>query len=580
MTKQMKEIVISGSTISEGIAIGKLFLLSSDEEIMVPQFAIQETEVDSEIERYRDAISSSRTDLKQLQVFLSDEGSEEAVTIIDTHIQMLEDPLMTTHVEEKISQMLQNTESVFRSVIGEYEEKFEKIEDTFFHQRLIDVKDLSHRILKHLHPKEEDDESIPANAVVFAKELVPSHTAEACVSKVCAFISEIGGATSHAALIARAKGLPYVANIKEEDLKEIEGCLVIVDGIDGKVILNPDISTLEKYTRLQNSILESLQNKLASLPKETITLDGQKIVMAANIEGISDFDHPYFGAAEEIGLFRSEFLFLQKEIFATSEDVQYALYRKIFDRAGDMPIVFRVLDIGGDKGFFQDTMQDEPNPALGCRAVRFLLQNKELFVRQLKALLRAACGRRASILIPLVSDISEVIEVKSLLKEIREEFDAKKIPYAEDVPIGLMIEVPSAVLTADTLAKECDFFSIGTNDLVQYTLALDRTNPMLSEHYHPAHPSILKLLKMVIDVAIKHGKKLSICGEMASNPLYTKLLLGLGVTNFSCAPRHIPKVQSKLLELRSEEAALFAEKVLKLEQFDEIEKALREDLID
>ncbi|PCI95583.1 phosphoenolpyruvate--protein phosphotransferase [Candidatus Aerophobetes bacterium] len=579
MKKQSEEIVISGSTISEGIAIGKLFLLSSGEEIMVPQFAIQETEVDSEIERYRDALSSSRIDLKKLQTFLTDEGSDEAVTIIDAHIQMLEDPLMTTHVEEKISQMLQNTESVFRSVIGEYEEKFEKIEDTFFHQRLIDVKDLSHRILKHLHPKEEE-EVIPANAVVFAKELVPSHTAEACVSKVCAFISEIGGATSHAALIARAKGLPYVANIKEADIKEIEGCLVIVDGIDGKVILNPNIDTQEKYTRLQNSILESVQRKVASLPKETITLDGQKIVMAANIEGISDFDHPYFGAAEEIGLFRSEFLFLKKEIFATSEEEQHSLYHKIFDRAGDMPIVFRVLDIGGDKGFFQDAMQDEPNPALGCRAIRFLLKNKELFTRQLKALLRAAQGKKASILIPLVTDVSEVIEVKTLLNDIKEEFDAKRIPYAKEVPIGLMIEVPSAVLTADALAKECDFFSIGTNDLVQYTLALDRTNPMLSEHYHPAHPSILKLLKMVIDVAKKHHKKLSICGEMASNPLYTKLLLGLGVKNFSCAPRHIPKVQSKLLELNSEEAAVFARKVLKLEQFNEIEKALREDLID
>lgn len=578
MTEQNQEIFVSGSTISEGIAIGKLFVLKNEEEMFVPRFSIQECDVENEILRYRAALTSSREDLRQLQTFLSTEGSDEVVTIIDTHIQMLEDPMITTQVEEKISQMLLNTESVFRSVMGEYEEQFSKIEDSFFHQRLIDVKDLSHRILKHLHPVQQD-EAIPVHSIVFAKELVPSHTAEACISKVGAFISEIGGSTSHAALIARAKGIPYVACIKQELLEKIEGSLVIVDGMSGKVIISPSDETIAYYKSLKDEIQCTMNFQAATLPKETFTKDRQKVVMAANIESISDCDHPYFSAAEEIGLFRSEFIFLQKELLTASEDVQYALYTKIFDKIADMPLVFRVLDLGSDKGFFKDALEDEPNPALGCRAIRFLLKHEELFVKQLRAVLRAAHGHNISLMVPLVSDLSELKAVKSLISRIKNDLKLAKIPFANDVPIGVMVEVPSAVLTADALAKECDFFSIGTNDLVQYTLACDRTNPTLSDHYHPAHPSILKLLKMIVDVSIRHNKKLSICGEMASNPLYTKFLLGLGVKNFSCAPRHIPKVQSRLKVIETSDAKEFAKKILELEQFEEIEQALRKDLM-
>ena len=577
MSRRSEEITVSGFTISEGIAVGKLFVLENDDQMFIPQFSIQECEVDSEITRYRAAISSSREDLKQLQSFLSSEGSDEAVTIIDTHIQMLEDPLMTTHVEQKISQMLQNTESVFKDVMGEYEAKFNEIQDSFFHQRLADVKDLSHRILKHLHPL-ESQEAIPSESIVFAKELVPSHTAEACVSKVGAFISEIGGSTSHAALIARAKGIPYLANVKEELVESLEGAITIVDGMNGKVIFNPQEATLEKYLKKLDEIESKMLDKGANLPKETYTKDGKKIIMAANIESVADCDHPYFLAAEEIGLFRSEFIFLQKEQMGTSEDLQYALYHKIFHKARGKPVVFRALDVGSDKGFFKEVIDDEPNPALGCRAVRFLLQHKELFLRQLRALFRAAHGFDVSLLIPLVSDRSEVQAVKKIVDEAKMQLVERGSTFADKMPIGVMIEVPSAVLTAETLAKECDFFSIGTNDLIQYTLALDRTNPIISDHYHPSHPSILKLLKMIVDAATKQKKKLSICGEMASNPLYTKFLLGLGVENFSCAPRHIPSVQSRLKEIELSQAKIFAKKILSLENFEDVEKALKQDL--
>jgi phosphotransferase system enzyme I (PtsI) len=576
MTEHQCEFYLEGFPISEGVAIGKLYILSHPHQDFVPEFSINSEEVDGEIQRYRKALSSSRQDLEQLQVFLSDEGSHEAVTIIDTHIQMLEDPLITTFVEQKIKQMLQNTESVFCSVIGEYEKKFVAIDDTFFKQRLVDVRDVSQRILKHLHPK-PPLKQVPSNAVIFAKELIPSHTAEACVSKVCAFISELGGSTSHAALIARAKGIPYVANIHMEKIEKVEGSVAIVDGISGKVILNPSADTLESYQKLKKDIMDEYQRLVNDINLESITRDHQRVHLWANIEKISDLDHPYFRGAEGIGLLRSEFLFSQKEILSLSEELQYHTYDEIIKKAQHLPIIFRVFDIGGDKGFSQENAMEEPNPALGCRAIRFLLHYKELFRIQMRAILKASVRGNVSLLFPLVTDIDELREVKKFIHTVQEELLSEGVAFANHLPIGCMIEMPSAALTCESLAKECDFFSIGTNDLVQYALAMDRSHPFLNANYKPAHPAILKMLKMVIEVGEKYHKRVSICGEMASNPLFTKLLLGLGITHLSCAPRHLPIIKRTIRFISYQDAKTFAEKVLQLESALDIERLLVED---
>lgn len=567
------ELHLQGVPLSEGVAIGKLFFLSEEDTEVFPAFSIKTDEVDREIQRYRLALSSSRKDLEQLQGFLSEEGSVEAITIINTHIQMLEDPLITTIVEEKIHQMLQNTESVFRSVIGDYEKKFFAIEDVFFRQRWIDVKDLSQRILKHLYPKQET-QRLPAEAVVFTKELTPSHTAEACVSKVCAFVSEMGGKTSHAALIARAKGIPYVAHIDVENLEKAEGSIVIVDGLHGTVILNPTEKTLQSYQQLKEDIFDKYQKLVEEIHIPATTVDHKKIEVLANIEKLADLDHPYFQGADGIGLFRSEFLFMQKELFSISEQDQYHYYLQMIRKAGTLPIVFRVFDLGGDKGFLEQDAWEEPNPALGVRGIRFLLHYREFFKRQLRAIFRAIGQGNVSLLLPMIADVEELQEVKALIEEVKRELSDQGLHMSQYVPIGCMIEVPSAALTCDILAKECDFFSIGTNDLVQYTLAIDRSHPVLCHGFKPAHPSILRMIRHVVEVSFTKAKHVTVCGEMASNPLFTKLLVGLGIERLSCAPRHIPMIKKTIRSFSYQESKELVEQLLLLGTAREIEELL------
>jgi len=574
MKQAIRQLRLEGFPVSGGIAIGRLYFLLEEEEKRFPVFSINTDEVDREIQRYRLALSSSRKDLEQLQGYLSEEGSEEAITIIDTHIQMLEDPMITTIVEEKIHQMLQNTETVFRSVIGDYEKKFVAIEDAFFRQRWIDVKDLSQRILKHLDPSKEVRSRFPSGAVIFAKELTPSHTAEACVSKVSAFLSEVGGKTSHAALIARAKGIPYVTHIDFKGLNLEEASVVIVDGVKGQVILNPTEATLQQYKKLKNDIFESYQKLVGEVFLEAKTTDHKKIDVFANIEKLTDLDHSSFLAAEGIGLFRSEFLFLQKEIFSITEQEQYLFYSQMIRKAKGVPIVFRVFDLGGDKGYIQHKDFEEANPALGCRGVRFLLHYPEFFKKQLRAILRASVEGNVSLLFPLIADIDELRKVKKILLEVKYDLASQRVEAALDLKIGCMIEVPSAATTVDLLAKECDFFSIGTNDLVQYTLAIDRSHAVLSLGYKPAHPAILRMMKGVIEVGALKKKKVTVCGEIASNPLYTELLLGLGVESFSCPPRDIPLIKKTIRSSSYKEAKELAISVLSLESADEIEAYL------
>jgi len=573
MVKHKQEHYLRGFPLSEGIAIGKLYTLAQYEDLVPPIEAINSEDVDREIQRYRTALSSSRHDLEKLQEALSDdEGSHEAMTIIDTHIQMLEDPLITTFVEHKIKQMLQNTESVFCSVMGEYEKRFATIDDTF-QQRLTDVRDVSQRILRHLHAKPEE-RHLPENAIIFSKELVPSHTAEASVSRVSAFLSEMGGLSSHAALIARAKGIPYVANISMECLMDVEGDIVIVDGCLGQVILNPSPATLEHYRKMKESIFSDYQKLLHDSSHASETQDGKTIEVWANIETLSDLNHPQFALAEGIGLFRSEFLFSQKNIFTVSEEEQYELYVGMIQATRHLPIIFRVFDLGGDKGVVHEAAFEELNPALGCRAIRFLLQEPLFFKRQLRAILRASVEGSVSLLFPLITDLDEFRHVKKIVKEVQEDLTQEGITFAHTVPMGCMIEMPSAALTASALARECDFFSIGTNDLVQYSLAIDRSHPRLHHHYKPAHPCMLKMLKMIVEAAAPYQRSVSICGEMASNPLFTKLLIGLGIEKFSCAPRHIPVIKKTISRISYKEAIAFADAVLQLDSAEEVEAIL------
>lgn len=563
-----EELHLEGSSVSEGIAIGNLFFIEERKKKSFPDFEIAESEVPTEIERYRDAISSSRRDLERLQKFLCKEGSDEAVSIIDSHIQMLEDPLMTTVMEEQIKGMMRNTETVFNSVMSSYEAQFSKIDDAFFQQRLVDVKDLSSRIMGHLTDEPPSEKYIPENAIVCARELIPSDTAEAPVGRVAAFISEMGGMTSHAALIARAKGIPYVAHIDFDTLKDYGEVPAILDGKKGKVILNPSNETLGGYQMKQEQIVEEERVLREEVSLATTTNDGYSIEVSANVD-LADLDSVHADRPSSIGLFRTENLFFKRDLTDTDEEEQYALYSEAVKRSRGLTITFRTFDVGSDKNVLRELWSTEPNPALGCRALRYLLQQPDLFKVQLRALARAAKHGPIRIMFPLVSEVQELVAAKMLFLEAK-----KEVGIIADIPIGAMIEVPSAVLTCDAIAKECDFLSLGTNDLTQYTLATDRCNPRLVDFYKPIHPAVVKMIAMAINAARRQATPMTLCGELGSDARLLPLLIGLGINSVSCSPRYIPLVKRTIRDTSFQSAQSLANQILTLDTAAQVEEHL------
>ena len=575
MTETLEEIYIKGTSVSEGVSIGKLFFLKVLPENITPEFPIHLSDVENEIARYRRAIVSSREDLHDLQHFLAKEGSREAASIIDTHIQMLEDPFMTTFMEKKIRQMMKNTESVFRNVMADYEKEFSKIKDVFFKQRLLDVKDLSHRILHHLYPQEQTFfSSFPNGSVLFSKELVPSITAEATSSQVVGFVTEAGGATSHAALIARSKRIPYVSDIDIQSLHAFEGCSVVIDAIQGALIINPSKETLRLYKRKQKQ-MQKLTSQKHQEKEKVETQDGCALTLLANIENITDLNLLDVYGADGVGLFRSEFLFVGKDLQRLSEKQQYECYKEAMENARGKPLTFRIFDIGGDKAN-SGSQEAELNSALGCRAIRFLLKNRDLFMIQLRALIRVSLEGDLRILIPLVSDVTELMAAKELIREVAIDLRKEGYQIASEIPVGSMIEVPSAVITCDLIAKECDFLSIGTNDLMQYTLATDRAYQHKYAFCKPSHPSIIRMIQHVAKEGMSVNVPVSLCGEMAANPLMIPLLLGLGIRNFSCAPRYLPLIRQMARHLYLAECQSHIEDVLRLSTCQEVEHYLYE----
>jgi phosphoenolpyruvate-protein phosphotransferase (PTS system enzyme I) len=571
------DFYVQGTAVSDGIAIGNPIFLSSEGQ-EVPEFPISIGEVEHEITRYRQALMSSREDLKKLQANLSEEGSREVASIIGTHIEMLDDPLMTTDMESKIGEMLKNTEAVFKTVIHDYESKFSEISDGFFKQRLTDVKDLSQRVLRNLCDSHKVSfAQIPQNAVVFTKELIPSDTAAIQASQISAFVTQSGGGTSHAALIARAKGIPYVTGVNMDIFEKTKVNCVIVDGRTGTIVLNPSFATIEKYVQQKKLLLKQYQHLEKEKEHPTETLDGYRVELCANISHSDDMELAHHHRAKGIGLFRSEYLFLKDTALFFDEKRQIAAYQNIFNQAKGLQVTFRVMDLGGDKyaNIFPEVSQ-ESNGMLGCRGIRFLLQRTDVFKTQLRAVLQAAVGYSVKILLPLISDIQELRDVRKIIQDVKNELRLQATSFLESPSLGCMLEVPSAILICDTLAEESDFLALGTNDLVQYTLGIDRGDSTMATSHYPTHPGIIRMIRMTLLEAKRHSKPVTVCGEMASNPLFTALLLGLGVRRFSCAPRFIPIIKRVLRHLSILDAVDMAEHVLTLKTSSDILSYLRQ----
>ncbi len=583
MSDHGEEVILRGLPISKGIGIGfPVFFATVDDEI--PEISISKKEIDKEIDRYRRALDLSRQDVEKLQKMSLHEGPPEIVSILGTHLEMMQDPLITSVIEDRIRENQQNTESIFRVLIEEYKQRFSTLTDNYFQERVRDIVDVSRRILGHLRPLERVRMAeMPNNSVILTHELVPSETVEANASLVSGFVTAAGGITSHAAIIARAKGIPYVANVDIKLLKRIELHSIIVDGSQGIVIINPSKQSLKKYQELKRGYLENYKLLKSASHLKGETIDGYEVRIFANLENPKEIDLLLKNGANGIGLFRSEYLFLSRAEFP-SEEEQFLIYKRMAKALKGRPLVIRVFDIGGDKKinllpdhpdakYFED-IGDEMNPALGCRAIRFLLRYPELLDTQLRAILRASAFGDIHVLIPMVSDISELREVRERMKRVREELATKNVKMAKEIPIGCMIEVPSSAIMCDALSQEADFLSIGTNDLIQYVLAADRSNPATSDIYFSTHPSILRLIRMVVSSANSARKPVILCGESAADPAMIPILIGLGIREFSVAARHIPLVKHTIRKWRILEACRLAEGALEYVSAKELKQFL------
>lgn len=567
------ELRLTGFPICPGLAIGKPFFFFSVEE-KVPEFCVPDHEIENEVARYYRALSASKKDVQSLHLRLKQEGGIEAAAILSSHLEIMGDPLMTTEMEAKIREKRKNPEYVFKTVLGEYENRLSSITDLFFRERAKDFQDISRRVISHLRRKERATlRTINSKVIVFANELSPSDTAEANTDFIEAFVTRSGAETSHVAIMARAKGIPFVTNVAFPDLSlsvHPQVIEVIVDGRFGDVIINPSKKSVS-FFKLEKKKVQTFTKDLEKIARlEARTNDGHHVRISANIESFEEIETFIQYGGGDIGLFRTEYLYLANDTFPTEEE-QFEVYKALAEKIGGKRCIIRTFDIGGDKlGNFNLT-RAEKNPNLGCRAIRLMLKEKAIFKTQIRALLRASHFGNISLLLPLISGLNELREAKELIEEAKRSLEKEKIPFEKNIQIGCMIEVPSAAIISDILAQECDFFSIGTNDLVQYCLAVDRGNATMSYLYTPSHLSVLRLIKQVVE----NGRvPTSLCGEIAADPKFIPLLLGLGCLEFSLSPNRIPLVKNVIRLVTLPEAQKLAAMALKLTTAEEINDLL------
>ena len=569
-----REIILAGHAVARGVAIGIPFILDQ-QEAKIPEIRLSQAELDTEIERYRKALRESRDDILRLKGELSRDGVKDGISVLEAHLEIVEDPLLNEQIEEEIRKAKKNAEFIFHRAIERFHKKFQALNDPFFQSRFEDVQDISKRVLAYLREmKRASLAEVPHDSIVFSRHLSPSEAAEAKKHNVLAFVTQVGGAMSHTAIVAKAKGIPYVTNVNFSKLDHIDKVeMAIVDGLTGKVILNPTEATLQQYRILTSQIHNQQEALKTSKSQVAATMDGHSIRLTANVEIADDFVLLDQFGAQGVGLFRSEYLVLQRGYFP-SEEEQYAIYKDLVEHANGHPVVIRAFDIGMDKIACNLKGNPELNPALGCRAIRFLLHEKELFKAQMRAILRVSCFGEVRILFPMISCLNELLEAKEVVQQAYKELDREGIDVAKNIKIGCMIEVPSAAMIVDLIARECDFLSIGTNDLTQYALAVDRGNQSTSTLYTSTHPGVLRLIRMVVEGAADGKVPVSVCGEMASDPRFVPLLLGLGITELSVSCRFLPVIKHVIRHTKKEEAIALVKRLLLLSTAHEIQNVL------
>ncbi len=565
----MKEF--RGIPASPGIAIGPVHL-HNDDDLEIPEITIAASAVAGEMERYRAAVSRAVAELERLRLR---SGSGVDPTLLDSHILMLQDPEMEMSVQQKVSKTHKNVEWVLESVAEDLMAKLSMLTDAYFKDRMLDIRDISRRILAQLLGTSGraslDQLSSPVNVVTTS--LLPSDAIGMRRQFVLGLAMDQGGTTNHTAILARSFGIPAVLGTGRVSREVRSGEIMIIDGNDGVVILNPAAEVLAQYEQRKKAYEAARQDAQKSTDEPAETLDGKVHHLLANIEIPEEVDIVLANGAEGIGLYRSEFLFIQHGV-EVSEEVQAQAYGRVLRGMAGRPVTIRTIDLGGDKlvpGFFSG---QEENPLLGWRAIRFSLSLREIFLTQLRALLRASVEGKLKVMFPMISGVEELEEALLCFEQAKAELREKGIAFDEEVPVGTMIEVPSAALVSDHLAKMVKFFSLGTNDLIQYTMAVDRGNERISHLYQPFHPGVLRLIRLVIENAHEEGIPVAMCGEMAGDPRMALLLVGMGLDEFSMNALGLPAVKRVIRSVSSTEAKQLVDQVLPMARSSEIEEVI------
>lgn len=564
-------MILKGIPASPGIAIGKAFLFDT-RRIDVPERKIRESGVPKEIARFEEALIKTRREILDIQNKITKEMGSYHAEIFNAHLLVLEDRMLIEEVIDRLKKEHKCVEYVFAKVLDKYIRAFSKINDEYLRERISDIDDVGKRILKNLlGAKEKSLSGLKEKVIVVAYDLSPSDTATMHKKNVMGFITDIGGRTSHTAIMAKSLEIPAVVGLEKATSRIEAGDILIVDGAEGAVIINPDKDTLKKYqTRRQQFVkFEKILINLKDEPARTI--DGRKIEVSANIELPEEVDSVIAHGAEGIGLYRTEFLYMNRRDLP-DEDEQFEAYKKVVTRLSGDSVIVRTLDLGGDKFLSQFEVPHEMNPFLGWRAIRFCLAKPEIFKVQLRAILRASAFGDIKVMFPMISGIEELRQARIVLNEAKKELCARDVKFNKDIKVGAMIEIPSAALTCDVLAKEADFFSIGTNDLIQYSLAIDRVNEKIAYLYKPIHPAVLRLIKNIIDAGHHAKIWVGMCGEMAGEPGFALLLLGLGLDEFSMSPVVIPELKYIIRNVKFEDTKELAEKALTLTTVEEVER--------
>ncbi len=565
-----KEIIFNSSNserrfqgvgVSQGIAIAHAYV-RGDVFIEPDKYSIDSSQKNEEIQRLKNALDETKKQIQNLkeQVRLAS-GANKEDAIFDAHLLVLEDHEVLDKVKNIILNDGLNVEYAFYDIMGRYIRELKKINDRYLRERVVDIEDVMKRVLVNLSSVEKAEQSATHDHILVIKELTPSDTAQIDHSLVKGFATEVGSYTSHAAIIARSLGLPAVVGIRGLSHQLHTGNTILIDGYEGLVILDPSAETLSNYKHLKkekNKVLQKLQEARFEDP---VTKDGRSITLSANIEFAYEALHAKENGAQGVGLFRTEFFYLNSKGLP-DEDTQEQIYSKVSDNLAPDTLIIRTVDIGGDKIPSEDN-EIELNPFLGWRGIRISLDRPEMFKTQLRAILRSAHSSSIGIMFPMISTIYELRYAKQLLEEVECDLDDEGIPYGKPREVGAMIEVPSAALLSSKLAKEVDFFSVGTNDLVQYTLAVDRINENVSDLYQPANPAVIKLLDQTVRSGHDEGIWVGVCGEMASDLLLTPLLLGLGFDEFSVGSPQVPAVKYALRKLNYRECKEMAKEAIK-----------------